>query len=657
MAQMQFDEFFAAGKEESISPFLTPSSKRWGKHISLKAAGASACLLLLAFSFSFIHTPLSHFFLLFVYFLSGTPALLDALEDLKNLEVNIDVLMTFAALLSVVIGSQLEGALLLVLFEFSAALENMVTHKTKSALLALHQIAPRFACLLDDEGVSLKRRIQEVPIGARLLIKAGEIIPLDGIVLEGSSSVNLAHLTGEAHPLSKMRGDEVQAGSYNLDGTLTIRVTHSSADSTLSRIIALITEAQSAKPRLQRFLDRFGKTYALTIISLALFFALALPLFFSIPYLGIEGGIYRALAFLIAASPCALILATPTAYLSALSAAARQGILLKGGVILDALAQCRLIAFDKTGTLTTGKLACIEIESISPGSLSHDEALAIAFSLERHAHHPIADALTSLALKQELKPLELLDFKAIPGSGLQATIVQKEKAIPVFIGDEAFILPKLPSSVQDIWRAKKDRGTLHALLLVGEMLFLFHFVDEVRPESCAVIGWLKQEGFCPIMLTGDRRQSAERVAEKVGITEVHAHLKPEDKLQKVAILAEQGLVMVGDGVNDAPALARATVGISLGKVGSATAVDASDIVLLKDDLSLLPSLLHKAHKTLRIVTQNLVLALCVIVLASLPALFGLVPLWIAVILHEGGSVLVGLNSLRLLKLDSQKITS
>jgi Zn2+/Cd2+-exporting ATPase len=651
-----FDEFFASGKEESISPFLTPSSRPYGKHLSLKVAGLSALLLLCSFTCSFIYAPLSSFFLIFVYFLAGTPALLGALEDLKNFEINIDVLMTFAALLSVVIGSEIEGALLLVLFELSGALENMVSDKTKGTVLNLHQLSPRFAYMIDEEGAVFERAVNEIPLGAHLLIKAGEIVPLDGTVIEGSSFVNLVHLTGESHPIAKKRDDEVQAGSRNLDGTLTLRVTRTSADSTLSRIITLITEAQEAKPKLQRFLDRFGKWYAILIMGLSLIFAIALPFLFSLPFLGPEGGIYRALAFLIAASPCALIIATPTAYLSAISACARQGILLKGGVILDAIASCKIVAFDKTGTLTTGKLSCVALEQISKDSIcTPDEALAIAYSLERNAVHPIAHAIADMALAKQLKSVELLEFKAIAGSGLQGAVRFQNLSLPVYIGHEEFILPKLPPALHRLWTdyasQKEKKGYLSSLLLVGETLFLFQFLDTVRADVPLIIARLKyDEKYHPLMLTGDDHDVAHIVAGQVGIEEVHANLRPEDKLAKIAAFSQQkGVMMIGDGINDAPALARATVGISMGKMGSTTAIDASDVVFLNDDLSLLDWLSRKAKKTVAIVKQNIFLALGVIVFATTPALLGFVPLWLAVILHEGGTVLVGLNSLRLLR--------
>lgn len=649
-----FDEFFASGKEEAISPFLTPSSRKWGQNLPLKNAALSAFLLACSFILSFFHPVSSSLLLAGVYFLVGTPALLDALEDLNNFSLNIDVLMTLAALLSILIGSGMEGALLLVLFDLSAGLEGMVTKKTRSALISLNQITPRTACIIGEEGTLFEKAVKEIPIGSSLLIKAGEIVPLDGIVISGSSFVNLVHLTGESRPVSKKPGDEVQAGANNLDGSLTIRVLRSNADSTLGRMIQLITQAEKAKPKIERLLDRFGSRYAACLILLALFFALTLPWFLSIPYFGREGGIYRALTFLIAASPCALVLATPTAYLSALSSCARRGIILKGGIILDALTHCRTVAFDKTGTLTTGKLLCTHVTPLVASEYDLKRVLSLASGLERHALHPIAEAVCAYALNQGILPAQIEEFKAIPGLGLEGRAEIDGAFLPVFIGHPAFIESKLSSNLLVKWKELSSQlakeGYLHTVFLMRDSLFLFHFTDPIRPESKKALDGLKRLALRLVMLTGDHSPTAHSVAKELGIDEVFSDLRPEEKLTQVATLSQQGgLAMVGDGVNDAPALARATVGISLGKIGSATAVDASDIVLLNDDLSLLDWLFRKAHSTLSIVKQNLLLALAVIFLASTPALLGLVPLWIAVILHEGGTVLVGLNSLRLLR--------
>lgn len=631
-----FDEFFASGKEESISPFLTEDSRSWGKNLSLKSALLAAFFLCFAFFFSFYQESLGYLLLSIVYFLVGTPALINAFEDLKNLEINIDVLMTMAALLSIVIGSGYEGALLLVLFELSGAMEEAVVQKTKSAIRTLNDLSPRFAFVIQENGEILQRSVKEIGIGAHLLIKAGEIIPLDGAVIAGSSFVNLVHLTGESEPVSKTIGDEIQAGARNLDGTLTIQVNRTSSDSTLTRIITLIAHASEAKPKLEKFLDRFGKWYALGVISLSALFALTFPFLFNLPFLGKEGAIYRALTFLIAASPCALIIATPTAYLSAISSCAKKGILLKGGMLLDALSKCSVIAFDKTGTLTTGRLSCIEAFPLTPqGNLQ--QAISIASGLEKHAIHPMAEAICRFAKEQGIAPAAIENFKAVPGSGLEGSFDRQR----VFIGNAAYI----PTNI-----ALPHEEGLSTFLLVGEALFAFRFADMIRADIKPVLNLLKKEHFHLAMLTGDQPSAAHSVAKNLGIDSVFSRLKPEDKLKKIAELADQGnVIMVGDGINDAPALARATVGISMGSIGSATAIEASDVVFLNDDLSLLPWLIKKAHSTISIIKQNLILALGVILIATTPALLGWVPLWAAVLLHEGGTVLVGLNSLRLLK--------
>ena len=636
MKPYYFDEFFASGKEESISPFLTESSRRWGKNLSLKSALLSACLLAISFSLSFLHPASAYLILCAVYFLVGTPALIDTLEDLRSLEINIDVLMTLAALLSVAIGSGYEGALLLVLFELSAAMENAVVQKTKSALRTLHDLSPRFAYVIDKKGDVTQQSVKDISLGALLLIKAGEVIPLDGSVVAGSSFINMVHLTGESQPVSKKEADEVQAGAQNLDGTLTIRVTRTSSDSTLSRIIDLIAHASETKPKLERFLDRFGKWYAMTIISLALLFSLLFPLLFGLPYLGTEGSIYRALTFLIAASPCALIIATPTAYLSAISSCARKGVLLKGGMLLDALSRSSIVAFDKTGTLTTGALRCTEITSLTPnGNL--EQALSIAAGLEKHAVHPMAEAICNYAKSQQVSFHPIEEFKSVPGYGLEGMA----SGTKVYIGNASYI----PTSI----KLPHEEG-MTTFLMIDKQIYAFKFTDDIRPGIKPVLDTLKLQGYTLAMLTGDAPKAAETVAEELGIDKVFAHLRPEDKLERINELAKEGsVIMVGDGINDAPALARSSVGISMGTIGSATAIEASDVVFLHDELALLPWLTRKARATLRIIKENLTLSLGVIVLATTPALLGIVPLWAAVILHEGGTVLVGLNSLRLLR--------
>lgn len=650
-SHVSFDDFFSSGMDESISPFLTASSRKWAFNHSLVSSIIAAVLLALSFLLSYINKDLSLVCLSFVFFLSGVPALIESIYDLKDLNINIDVLMTLAAFLSILIGSQMEGALLLVLFALSHAMEHMVTRKTKGALQSLHQISPTMGVVVAEDGTISQKSIREIQKGTKLLIQSGEVIPLDGVVKEGSSYVNLVHLTGESIPIAKHVNDEVQAGSLNLEGTLTIIVTKVAADSTLSKIIKLITQAQEAKPKLQRFLDKFSRAYATTIISLSAFFAIALPFMFGISFVGIEGSIYRALAFLIAASPCALIIATPTAYLSAISCVAKKGILLKGGVTLDALARCKLFAFDKTGTLTTGRLSCVKVDHLTTeqGKFDNHIAIQVAYTLERSSSHPIATAIIDYAQKKQIVSLSSKEIKSIPGYGVEGIISIDNAEIPSFIGSYDFIRQKL-SDEQALDKAEYKEGHLVTYLMIGKDVFSFHFQDEIRESMKETIDDLHRLDLKSVMLTGDHKPNADYVASKLGIDVYEADLKPEEKLKKVTELAEeQGLAMIGDGINDAPSLARANVGISMGLIGSSTAIEASDIVFLNDDLRLLSWLYKKSKSTMRIVKQNLTLALGVIVLATTPALLGVIPLWLAVILHEGGTVIVGLNSLRLLR--------
>lgn len=642
----EFDEFFASNMEETLSPFLTRKSKKFAENLTLKSSLLALFLLFLAYVFHFTFDPLSSFCLVGVYFLVGTPALIDSLYDLKEFDVNIDVLMTLAAFLSALIGNPIEGGLLLVLFALSGAIEENVSSKTKSALNQLNKLSPTMAYVKNSLGHFIQQSVKTIQKDAIILIKAGEIIPLDGIIIEGISNLNLVHITGESIPVTKKVDDEVQAGAKNLDGVLVVKVTKTVHESTLSKIIHLITQAQEAKPGVQKILDRYGRVYASSIISLSVLFALSFPAIFSMPILGSEGSIYRALSFLIAASPCALVIATPTAYLSAISACAKKGILLKGGVVLDAFAECKRIAFDKTGTLTYGVLELEKIVSLNHTRWSEEQLLQIAMSLEKAVKHPIADALTNKAQEKNLPILPIDSITTIAGMGIKGELTINGRVHVVRMGRKSFI-----EEIAQISNPPIAEGKMVAYLAIDQDISVFFLDDKIKPKIDSLIANLKKDfSIESIMLTGDHKKNAEAVALQLGIDQVYADLKPEDKLTLIAKLSESfPTAMVGDGINDAPSLARAHVGISMGNIGSKTAIDASDVVFLKDDLELLPWLMKKSQKTKLIVRENLSLALTVISFASFMALGGIIPLWLAVILHEGGTILVGLNSLRLLK--------
>ncbi|MCH9611485.1 MAG: putative cadmium-transporting ATPase [Chlamydiales bacterium] len=607
--------YYNSGKELNQSPFLAPASRKWGQNISLKVAILSALFLLISSVFS------SPFFLLLTFFFAGVPALIGAMEDLAEGRLNIDVLMSLAAFVSLFIGSGAEGGLLLVLFAFASSLEKSVKSKAKGAIRSLERLTPSRAFVLRDDGSLIQRALSDIRIGEKILVKAGAVVPLDGRVIAGASSVSLVHLTGENIPVTKQMDDTVPAGAHNHEGSMTLEVTQESSNSTIARIVQLITEAQKAKPKVGLWLDSIMSRYATFVILATFAFALFIPLFFPVTFLGAKGSIYRALAFLIAASPCALILAIPIAYLSAISACAKKGIILKGGVVLDALAVCDRVALDKTGTVTTGKLVCQEVEDAS------DEMLALALALEQRSDHPIANAICSYVTQKGIAPAQIDNFSALFGKGVRAD----------YQGDEAKITGC--SGCED------EARVCACLSYRGEKIH-FTFEDALRPRAQQTIKSLHELGLSTVMLSGDHQRSVKMIADQLGVGRYFAELTPAEKLEHIA--SHDKLVMVGDGINDAPALARAAIGISMGKMGNATAVDVSDIVLLNDRIDNLSWLFRKARLTKRIVKQNLALASCAILLAVLPALFGWIPLWLAVLLHEGGTVVVGLNALRLL---------
>lgn len=644
---LQLDEYLSSGYEETQNPFVTKSSRLWGKYASLIASLLSLGLLIASYITSFFTPELANFFLIIVYFFVGTPALIDTLKDLLKFKINIEVLMTLAAFLSVLIGSEREGALLLVLFALSHALEHMVTAKTKGALSSLQKIAPSMAIVIDGNE-TFQKSVKEISPGTKILIRAGEVIPLDGKVIRGSSYVNLAHLTGESIPISKKEGDEVQAGSINTDGTLTVEVIKTSAESTLAKIIKLITEAQAAKPKLQRFLDRFGDIYATSIIFTSVAIAVIIPFAFKIPFLGTEGSIYRSLAFLIAASPCALIIGAPTAYLGAISACARKGILLKGGVVLDALSKCKKLFFDKTGTLTTGKLNCHSCDFID-SAFEKETLLSIAAGLENGAHHPIAEALLKFTNQKQIVPYHIENLKVISGSGVQGKVFVDNQERDAFIGSPEFILAKVSQEKRvEVSQSIDREGKVVALALIDQSIIVFHFLDEIREDAKQILAELTLR-IKVEMLTGDHKDNAKLVANLVGIKNYKSDVTPDGKLQIVQQESKKmPIIMVGDGINDAPALTYAHVGIAMGKIGSDTAIEASDAVLLNDDIGTISWLISHSKKTHSIVKQNIFFALVAIAVNAILSLIGAIPLFVAVILHEGSTVLVGLNSLRLL---------
>lgn len=642
---LNFDDFIASSYAENNSPFLSYEGKSLSKNLLLKGALFSAFCLALAIVLKSYYINVSYILLAIVFFLCGTPSLIGAIRDISHKILNIDILMTMAAFVALAMGSPFEGALLLVLFELSGAMEEAVLYKTQKALFALKELKPKRGLVLKEDGSVLERSICDIPIGSKVLVPPGEIVPLDGTIIEGKAFINIAHLTGESLPISVSAGIKVPAGAKNIDGRIVVLVERINADSTISKITDLITSAQSSKPMLQTLFDKFSSKYAGSVILLFFLFAITLPFLTGMPFLGKEGALYRALAFLITASPCALILATPTTYFSAISSCLKKGILLKGGNVLDAITRCHIVAFDKTGTLTTGNLKVHTLKKVT-GDMDEKTLLGLALTLEQNTTHPIGKAITSYVQDLKIMPEKINHFMQHPGLGVSGDFENYHVAI----GKKELLLkfasPEMKTIIENFHFEEPFPFTF---FLAGNTLVLFLFSDEPRQESKSCIIDLKNMNITSLLLTGDHKASALRMGALLGIDEVGFEMDPAKKLETIKNLDAKGIVMVGDGINDAPSLTQATVGISMGHTGSHTAREAADVVLMREDLSLIPYLFLKSHTARKILIQNLTLALSVILLATTPALLGTIPLWLAVILHEGGTVLVGLNSLRLLK--------
>ncbi|KAJ6796066.1 putative cadmium/zinc-transporting ATPase HMA1, chloroplastic isoform X1 [Iris pallida] len=656
---------------------------------SYHACLASAALLLLAAASPRVlparaAAPAQAALVALAFPLVGVSAALDALLDVAAGKINIHVLMALAAFASVFMGNSFEGALLLAMFNLAHIAEEYFTNQSMIDVKELKDNYPDFALVLegDDDGPPqfsnlnyTKIPVFDLEVGSYILVRAGEVVPVDGEVHQGASTVTIEHLTGESKPLEIKMGDRVPGGARNLDGVLIVKATKAWKDSTMRKIEQLTEEGKLNKPKLQRWLDEFGEQYSRVVVALSVAVALVGPFLFKWPFIGTpayRGSIYRALGLMVAASPCALAVA-PLAYATSISSCASKGILLKGGHVLDAIAACRTIAFDKTGTLTTGNLMCKAIEPIHghfQGVSSccipncENEALAVAAAMEKGTTHPIGRAVVDHSLGKELPSISVQSFESLPGRGLLATLTgiksgnEDKDFLNASLGSVEYIVSLCKSDVEseEIKEAVRTSAYgsdfVQAALSVNKKVTLFHFEDEPRFGVADVISTLKErEKLRIMMLTGDHESSALRVAKSVGIREVYCSLKPEDKLNQVKTVSRAtsgGLIMVGDGINDAPALAAATVGMVLSQRASATAIAVADVLLLQDNISAVPFCIAKACQTTLLVKQSVALALSCIVFAALPSVLGFLPLWLTVLLHEGGTLLVCLNSCRAL---------
>ncbi|PXA03010.1 heavy metal translocating P-type ATPase [Coraliomargarita sinensis] len=593
------------------------------------------------------------------YLSGGWYGALNGLQSLRERKLDVDLLMVLAALGAAVVGAPFEGGMLLFLFSLSNVLQNHALSRSRSAIRSLMKLRPtEVRCEVDGETRMIG--LDDVTVGTVVRLRPGDRVALDGEVLEGESSIDESSLSGESMPVFKTEGNDIFAGTINQHGSLSYRVTKPAGQSTLDRIITLVEEAQEEKAQTQRFLERAEGYYAGFVILFTLGLILVPPLFWAAEF---SSSFYRAMTILVVASPCALVISTPAAFWAAIAGAARRGVLFKGGVHLEQLASVDTVALDKTGTLTTGQPVVTNVflnsTSISPDrgrQQTNWKLLQMAASVEAHSEHPIARAIEKSAMDEgcDLQPIE--GFQSHPGKGAEASVAGARILVgsPSLFRDRGGVLnDKQRAAIDELLSEGKTVVLVAEIAPDGPLHRLLGWIavaDQIREDATAMVGQLRRLGIRRIvMLTGDNTRVAQQVARQAGIDEVAAELLPEAKLEKIKELSEQGVVaMVGDGVNDVPALARAHVGIAMGAAGTDVAMETADVVLMSSRLSHLVHAFALARKSRVVVTQNLSFALGVILVLASVALFGHMPLPLGVVGHEGSTVLVCLNGLRLL---------
>ena len=571
----------------------------------------------------------------------------EVIELLQQRKIEVHFLMLAVAAGSAAIGSWSEGATLLFLFSFSGALEHYALGRTQREIRALFKSAPKTARLLDQSGHESQIPVEQIRTGQKLLIKPGDQVPVDVEVIDGRTSCDESNLTGEALPVEKQLGDTLLSGTMNLTGAVTVTVLRPAGESALEKIIHLIKEAQGRKAPSQRFTDRFGSAYTMAALGLSFVMFLVWWLAFGLPPFtatqGSPSAFYRAMTLLVVASPCALVLSIPSAVLAAIAWSARRGLLFRGGEAVERLASIKVVALDKTGTLTTGELKVERIESFPPGR--EDEVTRLACALERLSNHPLARAIVADGKRRRIPGIDVRHFESITGQGVQAVYHDG----PVRLGRKTWLAqlnPDRPLPSVD----EAGLGASEVWLATPALLGRIVLRDEIRPQAREVIEKLRQAGLKTVVLTGDRRASAELLKEELGLDDVRAELKPDDKVAAVEAFSKAGtpVAMIGDGVNDAPSLAVADVGVAMGARGSDAALEQADLVLMNDRLENFWAAFQLSQRAGRIIRQNLVISLGTVIVLVACALSSAIPLTVGVIGHEGSTVIVVLNSLRLL---------
>lgn len=578
--------------------------------------------------------------------LSGSPTFKKGWLALRTKAMNINSLMLIAISGAVLIGEWPEAAMVTVLFALAERIERYSLDKARLAIRSLMQIAPEVARVKMDNGQWQTMPVEEVPLEAVFRVRPGERIPLDGVVISGQSTVNQAPITGESMPVVKQVGDEVFAGSLNEHGAFEVQVTKASGDTLLAKIGKAIEQAQAERAPTQRFVDQFAKYYTPIMVLIAVLIALFPPLALGYPF---YDWLYKALTLLVIACPCALVISTPVTVVSGLAAAAKHGLLIKGGSYLETGYRLKLIALDKTGTLTEGKPIVTDF-IVYDKSQTKEQLLLLAASLDSHSEHPVAHALVTY-WQQEQSNSSLLDveeFFALPGRGVKG-LVQQEL---YYIGNHQLAEDNqvCNSAIEQALKRLEEEGKTTVILSNSStVLAVFAVADTLRTTSQWAIARLHQQGIKTAMLTGDNAVTAHAIAKQVGIDEVKANVLPTDKLQAIDFLIEQykAVGMVGDGINDAPALAKATVSFAMGK-GTDTALETADVALMNDNLAMLPLYIDLSRNTARILRQNISLSIAIKGIFFFLALAGIATLWMAVFADMGASLIVVVNGLRLL---------
>lgn len=563
-------------------------------------------------------------------------------ETIANKELNVEMLMVFAAIGSGLIGYWAEGAILIFIFAISGAMETFTLNKSHQEISALMEMQPEEAWLIQEDGTEIKVATSSLQVGSKLLVKPGERIPVDGAIIHGTTSIDMSAINGESVPVTKEIGDDLFAGTVNMSGAIQMEMTKPSEDSLFQKIITMVQNAQSEKSPSQQFIERFEGTYVKIVVASTILMALVPH--YTLGWTWTES-LYRAIVLLVVASPCALMASIMPATLAAISNGAKRGVLFKGGVHLEHLATLDVVAFDKTGTLTTGKPVVTDF--IVRDGLQKEDVLALLAGIESQSNHPLAVAITKYAEERNIAYSRSLEIEDVPGHGLRAYSKNEEIFVgnPRFIGENHVanfqnnVAEQLASEGKTVIFMKDEQGIMAAAALK----------DTLRQEAIDAIQALKQLGIETVMLTGDNERTAEVIAKEAGVDRYVAECLPETKVEQIKAMMQNGkqVGMIGDGINDAPALATATSGIAMGE-GTDVALETADVVLMKNDLTKIPYTIQLSEKMNRIVKQNVFFSVSVIAILIISNFLQVVDLPLGVIGHEGSTILVILNGLRML---------